>query len=207
MNINEQEKDKYIRAWATGAEGQSRTAYYIFEYLKNKLPKDSKILDVGCGSGIVVEMLRQEGFINTFGLDITLSGLNSTNAMIKFDLPVEFNPILPINKSNYIESPIWNMPFVDNSFDFVFSVDVLEHLPPELVEQSIKEIYRITSIETIHCIATFFDNRGGFKFHLTVNNIDWWKEQFNKFNDKNIHSEIMDRTEFLRTVNPNYKGK
>lgn len=205
MSNNEQLK--YQEAWKSGAEGQSKTAWHIFNYLKNRYKdnKTAKILDIGCGNGCVVELLRQEGFTNVYGLDITLEGLKQHNAMIKFNQPT---PIFTPKIENYTESSIWSTPFKDNEFDFTFSVDVLEHIPPDLVNQTIKEILRITSIETIHCIATFRDKRAGFDFHLTVQPINWWKEQFKILNNNKLYEVILlDRTQFLKTVISNYMGK
>ncbi len=206
MYIYEQEKLKYSSAWKDGAEGQSRTAWHVFEYLQGRITKEMKILDIGCGNGVIVELLRQKGY-NAFGVDITLEGLKKQQSMIdpkRFKQPIpEFTPQI----QNYTESPIWNTPFKDNEFDFSFSSDVLEHLPQEMIEQSIKEIIRITSIETFHCIATFRDRRAGYDFHLTIQPIEWWKEQFNKENNKKISIGIIDRTTFLKTINPNYGGK
>lgn len=193
--IEKQEKEKYLRAWKCGAEGQSRTAWISFNYLKNKLSKEWKILDLGCGNGVVVELLRQSGFNNVFGVDITLEGLKQHTPMIKFNQPIP--PFIP-KIENYFEAPLWELPFKDNEFDFTFSIDVLEHLPLELVEKSIKEIYRITKFKMFHCIATFYDNRAGFIFHLTVQPIDWWKKKFEELNTKNLEIEIVDRREFLK---------
>jgi SAM-dependent methyltransferase len=192
-NLEKQEKEKYTNAWKCGAEGQSKTAWYVFNYLKNTLDKNYKILDLGCGNGLVVELLKQEGY-NTIGVDITLEGLKQYTPMIKFTPEIKLTPKI----ENYFEAPLWKLPFENNQFNFTFSSDVLEHIPEELVEQSIKEIIRITNRRTFHCIATFRDNRKGYNFHLTVKPIEWWREQFNKFNDKSILIEIIDRKEFLK---------
>jgi len=204
MNIENNEKEKYINGWQCGAEGQSRTAWYVFNLLKNNLNKDSKILDLGCGNGMIVELLRQNGFNYVYGVDITLEGLKLYTPNIKFNQPIpEFKP----QKENYFESPLWNLPFKDDEFDFTFSVDVLEHIPPELLEKSIQEIIRITKNKSFHCISTFKDNRKGFIFHLSVYPIDWWKEKFLSLNNKNLELEIIDRTSFLKESIPNYEGK
>ncbi|MFH0806000.1 MAG: class I SAM-dependent methyltransferase [Patescibacteria group bacterium] len=203
-NLYLQEKEKYSNAWKNGSEGQSRTAYYVYNYLKSKLNKEDKILDLGCGSGLIVELLRQNNFNNVFGVDLTLEGLKQYNPKIKFNQPIpEFTPKL----ETYFEAPLWELPFPDNCFDFSYSCDVLEHLPPSMLEPAIKEILRVTRLKTYHCIATFADKRDGFDFHLSIHEINIWREKFTKLNNKNIEIEIIDRTEFLRQVNPEFKGK
>jgi len=203
--LNDCEKEKYSNAWRSGAEGQSRTAWHVFEYLKTKINKDMRILEIGCGNGVCVELLRQEGFNNVYGMDITLEGLKKYQAMIdakRFKQPIpEFFPKLEY----YTESPIWQTPFKDNEFDFTYSTDVMEHLPPELVEQSINEIYRITSKGTFHCIALFKDVRMGINFHLTVQPINWWKESFDKLNTKKINTEIIGRGDIIRKTDTTYR--
>lgn len=205
--LDRDEKEKYSKAWITGAEGQSRTAWYMFNFLKLKLTKDMKILDIGCGNGMIVELLRQEGFVNVFGIDITLEGLKGYKAMIspeRFHQPV---PTFTPQIENYIECPIWQTPFKDNEFDFTFSTDVMEHIPPELVIQTIKEIYRITYKETSHCIALFKDRRAGIDFHLSVHDLDWWKNEFLSLNTKNLNCEIISRANMLTNSIPNFRGK
>lgn len=89
-----------------------------------KLPKGSKILDLGCGRG---EFLR--GFIrcglNGFGVD--------QSAIAK-----SICPEVEILQSDLENDPL---PYNDNSFDIVFSKSVLEHF--YYPERLVAEIYRI----------------------------------------------------------------
>jgi len=178
VNLEKEEKEKYTRAWNCGAEKHSQCVMPLVKYISQC--GYGKMLDIGCGNGIVAMVLRDRDF-NCYGLDITSAKL------------------IPDMKNYFYEAPIWRMPFKDDEFDFTFSTDVLEHLPPQMVDQAIKEIYRITKYTTFHNIATFEDNRQGFKFHLTVKPIQWWREKFERFNTKNLKLEIIDRKNFLRS--------
>ena len=92
--------------------------------LRYKLPRRSKILDLGCGRG---EFLR--GFIrcglNGYGVD------QSTIAK-------SVCPEAEILQSNLENEPL---PYDDNSFDVIFSKSVLEHF--YYPEKLVMEIYRI----------------------------------------------------------------
>lgn len=73
---------------------------------------NSKILDVGCGSGKVIGLLRAKGLKNLYGVDI--SRLFIANAKKKG------------NKKVYKYDGT-NLPFKNNSFDVIGSFNVLEH--------------------------------------------------------------------------------
>ncbi|OIO40654.1 hypothetical protein AUJ10_02300 [Candidatus Pacearchaeota archaeon CG1_02_31_27] len=82
------------------------------------LDRKSKILDAGCGEGILVEELKKEGF-DIIGLDYNYS-------------------------SKYVKKgSIFDMPFKDETFDVILCLDVIEHLNFEEQEKTLKEINRV----------------------------------------------------------------
>lgn len=89
---------------------------------KNKI---TKILDFGCGSGILVDELAKQGY-QTYGLD------NHKDA-IKFGL------LQGVKNIKVIDT--YKINFQDNTFDAVFSLDVLEHIYDE--KQVLNEIIRV----------------------------------------------------------------
>ena len=78
----------------------------ILRELGHSLEEMKTILDFGCGAGEMVNEYRKHGY-EAFGCDIQLEGEN------------EFLRL--------IETP-YRVPFADNTFDFVFSGQVLEHV-------------------------------------------------------------------------------
>jgi len=78
------------------------------------LPRGARVVDVGCGSGVFTDLLRQSGFSST-GLDISpkLVALGRT----KF-------PDL-----EFIEGDAENLPFESESFDGVLLSGVVHHFP------------------------------------------------------------------------------
>ncbi|MDP3996370.1 MAG: methyltransferase domain-containing protein [bacterium] len=99
----------------------------VFDVLHNVLEKnkESKILDFGCGSGILVEELSSEGY-KAFGVDVSREAIRFGNS--------EGIKNIKVMASDKIDFP-------DNVFDVVTALDVLEHLENEKL--SMKEIERV----------------------------------------------------------------
>jgi len=181
------EELKYESAWKSGKENNSRTALPFAEFVA-KTNFAGAMLDLGCGNGLVVSYLHSKGF-NIRGVDITLAGLDTK--YISYN-----NETIPVSKAGrelFVKAPLWEMPFGNDEFDLTFSCDVLEHIPPEYVENVLKEICRITKTTTYHIIATFEDR----DFHPTVQPIEWWREQFSKVNNNKCRVQCVSRKEFL----------
>ena len=77
------------------------------------LPKDSRILDMGCGSGYFLEQMRERGFDN-------LVGVTMDDDDIRFCTEKE----LSVTKQDMTFTD-----FEDGEFDFLFCRQALEHSP------------------------------------------------------------------------------
>lgn len=100
------------------------------------LGKDKKIadvLDIGCGSGAVMEFLKRRGHA-VCGVDISpiaLAFCKQKNLAVK-------------------EGSADNLPFANASFDVVCALDVIEHIPQEKnVLQEIERVLRPDGIGII----------------------------------------------------------
>jgi len=174
QELEKREKEKYDKRWKHGSL-QSANVIPLIKYIIENAEehKKWKLLDIGCGDGTTVRGLRENGF-ECYGVDITLAGIKD-------------------NKEWFYEAPAWKMPFRDNEFDFTFSTDMMEHIPVDFVDNAIGEIYRITKIKTIHCIASSPHVEGCTVFHLSIKPIAIWQEKFNNLNVKNIDTLIRPR--------------
>jgi len=94
----------------TAREYGYETSRYIISHLKRFSCK-SKLLDFGCGSGILIRNAIKEGY-NAYGVDI---GLWSNIAAEKYNLKI-------------FVGDIQNSSFKKESFDIITMIDVLEHL-------------------------------------------------------------------------------
>jgi len=190
VSVYYREQEKYSRQWKEGYQ-RSACAVPLAYYIASKAQKHWTLLDMGCGDGTTISILNRLGF-RCHGVDITLQGLVGK--------PIYTNQNISGAEKLVIEAPIWNIPVKDKSVDFTFSTDVLEHLPPELVIKSIKEIYRITKLKTYHCIANFSHRLNGQEMHLTIRPVEWWIKHFSDCNKDNIDTRVEDRKDFL--LNP-----
>jgi malonyl-CoA O-methyltransferase len=82
---------------------------------------DYKILDLGCGTGLLFEFLDRKN-LNLIGIDIS-------------------NEMLKISKAPKILGDIENLPFKTNSFNLVLSFTVIQNLPT--VNKVLKEANRV----------------------------------------------------------------
>lgn len=88
------------------------------------IPDDvDSILEVGCGDGRIINPLVNK-YKNVCGLDISQESLKNV-------------------KTLKVVGSIEDLPFEDDNFDIVLCCEVLEHLPVEIYEKSLKEIERV----------------------------------------------------------------
>lgn len=81
------------------------------------LPKASRILDIGCGAGLLINALQRMGFTNASGVDASQSMAALAQAR---GLPVRHVP------DDYVET----LPAdAHDTYDAIFLLDVLEHVP------------------------------------------------------------------------------
>ena len=105
--------------------------YKLFDEVKKdleKLPRGSKVLDLGCGTGHLCQFIKERGY--------TIVGLDPSEGMLGFARQ-NFPDI------TFIEGISASLPFEDNTFDYVVSIEVLRYLNPKDVKETYKEIYRV----------------------------------------------------------------
>lgn len=172
--LDELRRDRQEKESKAYQQGMPPTTHVmeLAEFVSNVVGAKDSLLEIGCGRGQAVEYLVERGY-NCKGCDITTAGMLKDRTQ----LPTWF-----------AEVPVWDMPYEDNEFEFTFSTDVMEHVPPTLVEQSIREIYRVTRTETFHAIS----NLPNTPQHASVHPVPWWKIVFKGCNDGGIRTHIME---------------
>ncbi|MFQ5578179.1 MAG: class I SAM-dependent methyltransferase, partial [Anaerolineae bacterium] len=98
-----------------------------------------KVLDIGCGVGYGAFFLAAYGAGQVVGVDV------SGNALA-YARRVYHHPVL-----RYLQASALQLPFADQTFDFVFSSQVIEHVPS--VAAFLAEVKRVLS-PTGFCLIT-----------------------------------------------------
>ena len=122
MAINNQWYDELGDSW-WDSEGLAGPLHCInparFDYFKSVAGNLQcvKVLDVGCGGGILAESFAREGALVT-GVDLSRASLAAAKRH-------SLSSQLPIDYANSVGE---SLPLLDSSFDIVVSADCLEHV-------------------------------------------------------------------------------
>ena len=115
----------------TNSNDFSNTRYSIWNVIKkfnNSINPNSNILDAGCGNGKNMVYLQNEGH-NLIGIDFSDGLLN----------------ICKKKNLNVQNSDLRDLPFNNNTFDYVISIAVIHHLKTETDRiKALNELLRVT---------------------------------------------------------------
>jgi len=103
------------------------------------------VLDVGCGHGVLLErILTRRRLVRACGSDLSM--VMCSRAVTR------------VPSAGILQADAENLPFADNSFDHVFMVEVLEHLPE--AGKALQEVRRVLKAKG--------------RFLVAVPNKDWF---------------------------------
>lgn len=91
--------------------------------------KDRSVLEIGCGGGKWTKQLMDAGAKRVVAIDVHQTAIRQA--------------ALYETRAMFYLSGGCELDWPDNSFDIVFTYDVLLHLPPGLIFQYVKESYRV----------------------------------------------------------------
>jgi len=86
------------------------------------------ILDAGCGTGFNLGHYKVGKGRDVFGLDVTMDALQWVRKR---------------GFSKVAQASVADIPFKSETFDVVFSFDILQQLPSELSDRAIREMHRV----------------------------------------------------------------
>lgn len=105
----------------------------IRESFAKYIPPNSKVLEIGCGTGNILTYIAKTKNCKCYGIDI--SPLSQKL--------VSFFEKERKTKVNFLLGDAFNLPFKNNFFDVVYSEGVIEHFSPKKTEKLIKEHIRV----------------------------------------------------------------
>ena len=102
----------------------------IIKILIAKKSQNMKILDVGCGDGVILYLLNQK----LKNENMELYGIDSSDLALKIAKR-------KIPRGIFKIAEVYNLPYEDNFFDLIISSDVIEHvLRPDKMLSEIKRV-------------------------------------------------------------------
>lgn len=138
---------------------------------------NSKVLDVGCGDGMLGERLMQKG-CDVWGIDVSEVALKKASGKGM--------------KTKRVDLSRGSLPFASNSFDWTILSCVLEHLPnPEkILNEACRVVKRNGKIVVVIPNIAYFKHRmellkGQFPIQATIDNrehLSFWNYS-NEFED------------------------
>jgi 2-polyprenyl-6-hydroxyphenyl methylase/3-demethylubiquinone-9 3-methyltransferase len=124
---------------------------------RGQTPKSTKILDIGCGAGFAANALALNGYALT-GLDCAADALAVAT---KYD---------STQSVSYVQGDALSLPFADNEYDVVISLDFLEHVDQPTL--AVREAGRVLRPGGIYIFHTF--NRNPLARLVVIKGVEWF---------------------------------
>lgn len=136
------------------------------------LDESSKVLDVGCAKGFMLfDMKESIPGITVEGIDVSSYAIENSKEEVKEFLKV---------------ADVRNLPFEDNSFDVVISINTIHNLEREECGKALQEIERVSrgkSFITVDAYRNEEEKEAMYAWNLTaktIMSVDEWIEFFDE---------------------------
>jgi len=132
-------------------------------------------LDIGCGTGLLVYYLRKLG-VQAYGVDVSSYAISAARK--------EIQPFLS-------QADLTKLPYDEDEFDLVVSMDVYEHLPRHELKQAVVESIRVSRKHVLHKIYTIENTwinmlHGYDASHVSVLSQAFWTNLFRSIENISI---------------------
>jgi len=135
-----------------------------------QLAQDASVLDVGCAKGFMMHDFKE------LMPDLTVEGID-ISAYAHEQALESMKPFIRIGDAQ-------SLPYPDNSFDLVISINTIHNLPLESCKQAIREIQRVSRAHSFLIVDSWRDADGEtqmLKWNLTAQtymHVDDWQKIF-----------------------------
>ncbi len=157
----------------------------------NGIRPDSVIADIGCGPGVLISKLPKNKL--TYAVDVS-------EQTVKF--ATELNKKLGKNVKG-IAALAEKLPFKDNTFDCVFMIEVIEHMPKELEAKALSEVKRVLK-PSGQFIMTTPNYRSMWPiieyFWSRMNPVDYMEQHINRKNPGSVRNSLVAAGFAVKTV-------
>jgi SAM-dependent methyltransferase len=135
-----------------------------------KLTPDSSVLDVGCAKGFMLfDMQNMIPGIKVEGIDISTYAIKTAKTEVQNNLQV---------------ADARSLPFEDNSFDFLVSINTLHNLERDELVVALEEIERVKRIDSFITVDAYRNDDEKARMEAwnltakTIMHVDEWKAFF-----------------------------
>lgn len=143
----------------------------VIDFKKHwKLTKNSSVLDVGCAKGFMLYDLKKAvPGINVHGVDISKYAIKNSIPKIRKNLKV---------------ANATKLPYPDNSFDVVISINTIHNLNKKDCSKALKEISRVSKKYSFITVDAFRNNKEKERMYAwnltakTIMSVKDWKKFF-----------------------------
>jgi SAM-dependent methyltransferase len=137
-----------------------------------ELSDNAAILDIGCAKGFMLnDFLELMPGCTVAGIDISEYAIDNALPAVKQFLKI---------------GSAVRLPYPDNSFDLVISINSIHNLPPEILKAALREIQRVSRGDSYITVDAWRNERERedlFKWVLTAEtmlHVDDWKKLFDE---------------------------
>lgn len=186
--LTQQDTEKYADLWASlPAYGIHAPGLDVLPVFQSIAPPPATVLDAGSGSGQASAAMHARGYDVTM-CDLTDAGLCEDAQGLPFYTACLWKPLRPQVRRGAV--------------DWVYCVDVLEHIPPQFTMLAIDQMLSIATNGVFLGIALTPDQFGvwmGGPLHLTVQPFTWWRDSLKELGTVVEARDMLHRALFVVT--------